>query len=78
MLPGDRARKLGCGKSVEGLICWAMTTFNSVNKREIANDFKMRHEIMVAMFGDDYSGNGLQERLAEEQEIEGTAVRKQL
>lgn len=30
-----------------------MTTFNLVEKREIAIDFEMRNEVMVAMFGDD-------------------------
>lgn len=55
-----------------------MTIFNLVDKMEIAIAFEMKNEIMVAMFGDDYSGNGMQERLVEEQEIEGTSVRKQL
>lgn len=55
-----------------------MAGFNLVDKREIAIDLEMRNEIMVTMFGDDYSGNGMQERWVEEQEIAGISVRKQL
>lgn len=78
MHPRDRAGKLGCGKIVEDFICQAVAGFNLVDKREIAIDLEMRNEIMVTMFGDDYSGNGMQERWVEEQEIAGISVRKQL
>lgn len=33
---------------------------------------------MIAMFGDDYSGNGMQEGLMEEQAMAGISVREQL
>lgn len=44
-----------------------MDKFNLVDEREIAMDFEMTNEIMIAMFGDDYSGNGMQEGFMEEQ-----------
>lgn len=78
MLPRDRAGKLGCGKIVEDFIYQAVARFNLVDKREIEIDLEMRNEIMVAMFGDDYFGNGMQERPVEEQEITGISVRKKL
>lgn len=54
-----------------------MARFNLVDKREIAINLEMRSEIMVAMFGNDYSENGMQERSMGEQEITGISVRKQ-
>lgn len=55
-----------------------MARFNLVDKSEIAIDLEMRNEIMVAMFGDVYSGSGMQERSMAEQEITGISVRKKL
>ena len=78
MLLGDGAGKLGCGKIVEDFIYQAVARFNLVDKREIAIELEIRNEIMVAMFGDDYSGNGMQERSIEEQEITIISVRKKL
>ena len=55
-----------------------MARFNLMYETEIAMDFEIRNEIMIAMFGDDYPGNGMQEGLMEEQAMAGILVRKQL
>lgn len=44
-----------------------MARFNLMYETEIAMDFEIRNEIMIAMFGDDYPGNRIQEGLMEEQ-----------
>lgn len=38
-----------------------MARFNLMYETEIAMDFEIRNEIMIAMFGDDYPGNRTQE-----------------
>lgn len=56
----------------------AVDRFNLVDKRKKAMNFEKENEIMIAMFGDDYSGNTMQEGLIEEQAMAGISVRKQL
>lgn len=55
-----------------------MDGFNLVDERERAINFKKKNEIMIAVFGDDYSGNTMQEGLIEDQAMAGISVRKQL
>lgn len=49
-----------------------------MDERETVMDFEMRNEMVIAMFEDDYSGNGMQEELMEEQAMAGIPDRKQL
>lgn len=47
-----------------------MARCNLMDERDIAVDFEIRSE-MITVFGDGYSGNGMRERLMEEQAMAG-------
>lgn len=67
-LPENKVGKLGCNKIAEGFASLAVDRFNLVDERDIAMDFEMRNEIIISMFGDGYSDNGMQEGLMVEEQ----------